>query len=82
MNPDARIRMAFSKAAKTYVCRNTQPSQPSWVEVFALFAGNVTERMTVLLDGSDVAQAVKERQHKLKRRYPSHEFPFDGFLPE
>ncbi len=80
MNPDERILAAFEKASKTYVCRNTQPGQPSWVEVFAIFAGNVTERMTVLLDGSDVAQAVKERQHKLRRKYPSYEFPFDGFI--
>jgi hypothetical protein len=80
MNPDARIRAAFLKAAKNPVC-HTQPGHPAWVEVFAIFAGNVTERMTVLLDGSDIIQAVKERQHRLRNRYPSYDFQFDGFLP-
>jgi hypothetical protein len=73
------ILRAFRDARREHVCNNTQTGASSWVEVFAIFAGNVTERMTVLADGSDIVQAVMERQRKLKRKFPAYEFPFNGF---
>ena len=76
----ARIREAFKTARKDHLASNTVPGQPSWVEVYAIFSGNVTERMTVLADGSDIVQAVVERQRKLARKYPDYAFPFDGFV--
>lgn len=79
MTPQA-IRQSFEAAYKAPVCQNTQPGHPDWVEVFGIFAGNVTERMTVLADGSDLIDAVKDRQRKLERRYPDYTFAFDGFV--
>ncbi len=75
----APILASFKTATKEFICNNTQPGSPSWVEVFAVFNGNVTERMTLLADGSDAIAGVLERQRTLRRKYPGYLFQFDGF---
>jgi len=75
-----KILEAFQAARKERVAFNTDPSKPSWVEVEAVFNGNVSKRLTVLDDGSDVVSSVEWAAAHLQKRHPSYTFHFDGFV--
>lgn len=77
---EERIEEAFShsRTRKKFVCNNTDQEAPDWVEIVAIFAGNVTRSMAVLADGSDVVGRVLDAQDRLRERHHGHSFPFDG----
>jgi hypothetical protein len=74
------IREVFGLAKKEFGCDSTFPGNASWVRVTAVFNGNIERSLSVLSDGSDVAQAVHLEQQTLLKRYRDHRFRFDGFV--
>jgi len=67
------IEYAFKSARK-------DPVNSAWVEVEAIFNGDVTKRLCVLRDGSDVVEAVTWCKRHLEKWYPGYEFQFNAFV--